>query len=198
MSLSSSTVQDSTSHSSSLGVDILGRDDHKSQQVGSEVPNSERKRFKADKLLATENGKAEFGAAKVKQAECDEAELEAALELAREYCLLDNGDHEQALIRAQLNDLGLEPSGFDGQFYSSPLSLAKRVGSNYSSTTCDCDACGLEVGERFFCNVCNENYCDSCWKAQRVHRSGKLTVDNIPHERTNYKACDLFCRFLTS
>lgn len=198
------TVQDSNLHSASLRDEIPGRDDYESQQAGSEIAESETEKLEADSrhveayLAAAEHETARFEAAeleaaKTKQAEREKAELEAAIELAREYCLLDNDDHKQARIRAEMSDLGFEPSGFDGQFYGSLLSPVKRVESNRPSTTCACDACHILGGERFFCNVCNENYCDSCWKAQRVHISGKLTVDNIPHERTNYKVCGLFC-----
>lgn len=48
-----------------------------------------------------------------------------------------------------------------------------------------CVDCGKIGNGRLLCNVCNETFCSVCWDKERAHRTGAVTTDGVPHEKTD-------------
>ncbi|RPA77551.1 hypothetical protein BJ508DRAFT_417003 [Ascobolus immersus RN42] len=89
-------------------------------------------------------------------------------------------------------------SDIDDSLDTSPLT---RNDSNTSNTSSDvgtasdkgkrlpnqCDFCDKVFPEVSFCNVCQQVYCDRCWKKLPTHKRNALGQGGVPHERTEEK-----------
>ena len=47
-----------------------------------------------------------------------------------------------------------------------------------------CDACEKQDNDLAYCNICNINYCPSCWVLQAPHRKQRLASGKAKHEKT--------------
>ena len=61
-----------------------------------------------------------------------------------------------------------------------------RTGSSTAASGEACEACQVVGPRRSYCNVCSFVFCDGCWDAQLVHKSKRLAVGAIPHEKTEH------------
>lgn len=47
-----------------------------------------------------------------------------------------------------------------------------------------CDACEKQNPDLAYCNICNVNYCPTCWALQAPHRKQRLASGKAKHEKT--------------
>ncbi|KAJ2991286.1 hypothetical protein NUW58_g2566 [Xylaria curta] len=50
------------------------------------------------------------------------------------------------------------------------------------STAHTCEACGRQLYDIWFCNICTTNFCNQCWDVQVVHKKLRM---GAPHEKTS-------------
>ena len=64
----------------------------------------------------------------------------------------------------------------------------RQYSARHRQTRFLCEICKNLVETLSYCNVCLENFCDSCWNAERKHKPGYANRDGTPHEKTNHVA----------
>lgn len=114
------------------------------------------------------------------------------------HSLLDLDDHPSDRVEEESDEqlarrLHAEWNG--GSFEYPPdieFSLPPEAASGHNL----CEHCNLYGPDRYYCNVCDDLFCNKCWDIQTPHRKNRLAPGGLPHEITDQNIATKIRRIL--
>lgn len=71
-------------------------------------------------------------------------------------------------------------------------------GNNRNVHHCEGYHCNNSAAQTFFCHQCDSHLCTRCWSRQASHFPGKVAVDGLPHEKSDFRIATRLEQILNS